>query len=164
MTRTFQQVRLFLQMPVLDNLLVVLTERGVFSALFEQHKEFHRQQAEDILKTVDLWEKRDESVENLSYGQRKLLEIGRAMAMDANIIFLDEPFAGLFPEMVDTVSTVVRKLREQGKTVVLIEHDMEIIKDLCDEVIVLDAGGKLTTGTPDTVLAKQEVKDAYLGT
>lgn len=83
-TRTFQEVRLFEQMPVLDNTLVVLTERNVFGALFEMHSEYHTQKAQKVLEKVGLWEKRHALAINLSYGQRKLLEIARAIAMDAH--------------------------------------------------------------------------------
>lgn len=163
LTRTFQQVRVFEQMSVLDNILVVLTERGVFDSLVETHKQYHRNQAKEVLQTVDLWEKRSDSAENLSYGQRKLLEIGRAMAMDTNTIFFDEPFAGLFPEIQKVVAGVLEDLQKQGKTVLLIEHDMSVIRDLCAEVIVLDAGGLLARGEPKEVLKQEEVKEAYLG-
>ena len=162
-TRTFQQVRLFEQMSVLDNVLVVLTERSVFTSLFERHSAFHLKQAEAVLEQVELSQKKNENAENLSFGQRKLLEIARALAMDSDIIFLDEPFAGLFPKMRETVSAIVRKLRDQGKTVILVEHDMEIIKDLSDHLIVLDAGELLAEGKSHEVLARKEVIEAYLG-
>lgn len=168
-TRTFQDVRLFEQMPVIDNILVVLTKRNVASSLFEKHKKFHLDRAEEVLKKVNLWEKRDELAVNLSYGQRKLLEIGRTLAMsegfgkNSNIFFLDEPFAGLFPEMRKIVIGVIEHLKQQGKTVVLVEHNIDIIRELCDHVIVLDNGKLLAEGTPDEVLAKKEVMDAYLG-
>ena len=89
-TRTFQDVHLFNQMTVLDNLLVVLTERNVFSALFEKHKEYHLKKAEDILRRVGLWEKKKELAANLSYGQRKSLEIGRTMVTNADVFLFDD--------------------------------------------------------------------------
>ncbi|MBI2617910.1 ABC transporter ATP-binding protein [Candidatus Kaiserbacteria bacterium] len=163
MTRTFQQVRLFQQMSVLDNVLVVLTERGVFLSLFEYHTNFHLRQAKVVLEQVGLWDKRNENAENLSYGQRKLLEIARALAMGSDTMLLDEPFAGLFPSMKKTVAGIVQKLRSEGKTVVLIEHDMEIIKHLSDHLIVLDAGKLLAEGKSHEVLSRKEVIEAYLG-
>src|SRR3989338_1930242 len=105
-TRTFQSVRLFGQISVLDNILLVLTKRDIGSALFERHSNQHLKAAEDVLKKVGLWEKRDEPAEILSYGQRKLLEIARAVSIPAKIYFFDEPFAGLFVEMVKTVSAI----------------------------------------------------------
>jgi len=162
-TRTFQQVRVFEQMTVLDNILVVLTERDIFSSLFEQHTELHLAQAKQILQRVDLWKKKDEQAENLSYGQRKLLEIARALSMQSEIVLFDEPFAGLFPKMREIVSDAIHQLRDTGKTVLLIEHEMETITELCDHLIVLDAGELLAQGKPTKVLQMQKVKEAYLG-
>jgi len=162
-TRTFQNIRLFEQMTVLDNLLVVLTKRPVLSSLFERDGKDREARSKELLERVGIWEKRHELAKNLSYGQRKLMEISRALAMDPEIILLDEPFAGLFPEMVKLVKSIVMELRERGKTVMLIEHDMQIIRDLCDYVFVLDAGKLLAEGEPDEVLQKREVIEAYLG-
>ena len=168
-TRTFQDVRLFEQMPVLDNILVVLTERSVWKSLFEKHSAFHLEKAEEVLKKVGLWEKRHELAKNLSYGQRKLLEIARVLAMihsgvgDINIIFLDEPFAGLFPEMIKIVTGVMKELREQGKAVILVEHNMDLIRELSDHIYVLDSGELLAEGKPVEVLARKDVVEAYLG-
>jgi len=162
-TRTFQDVHLFNQMTVLDNLLVVLTERNVFSALFEKHKEYHLKKAEDILRRVGLWEKKKELAANLSYGQRKLLEIGRTMVTNADVFLFDEPFAGLFPEMVKIVSTIIQELKKEDKTIILIEHDMNLIRELSDYVFVMDGGKLLAEGKPEEVLAKREVVEAYLG-
>ncbi|MCX6716981.1 MAG: hypothetical protein NTV72_03585 [Candidatus Taylorbacteria bacterium] len=118
---------------------------------------------------MNLWEKRDELAVNLSYGQRKLLEIGRVMAMlngsgeEGEIFFFDEPFAGMFPEMIKIVSGVIKELRDKGKTVILIEHNMELIRELCDHLIVLDSGKLLAEGKPSAVLAMPAVMEAYLG-
>ena len=162
-TRTFQDVRLFEQMTVLDNILVVLTERNVWSALFEKHTHFHLTRAEEVLTRVGLWEKRNEMAKGLSYGQRKLLEIARVLAMNAQIYLFDEPFAGLFPEMVKIVVGILKELRDQGKTVVLIEHNMALIRELSDTVIVMDAGKLLAQGKPEEVLSRRDVIEAYLG-
>lgn len=169
MTRTFQDVRLFEQITVLDNILVVLTERNVAGALLEKHKKFHLEKAEEVLKRVDLLEKRNELAHNLSYGQRKLLEIARVLAMihsptgGSEIFFFDEPFAGLFPEMVKIVTSVIKELRDKGKTIVLVEHNMDLIRELSDHVIVLDAGKLLAEGRPEEVLSRKDVIEAYLG-
>lgn len=162
-TRTFQDVRLFEQMTVLDNLLVVLTEREVFPALFERHKALHQKEAERCLRRVGLWEKRKYLASSCSYGQRKLLEIARALAMNPSVIFFDEPYAGLFPEMVSSVVGIMKELREHGVTQILIEHNMDIIRKLSDRVIVMDAGAVLAEGKPDDVLARKDVMEAYLG-
>jgi ABC-type branched-subunit amino acid transport system ATPase component len=168
-TRTFQNVRLFEQMLVLDNILVVLTKRNVFSSLFETHKKFHLGKAQEVLEKVGLWEKRNELAKNLSYGQRKLLEIGRVLAMqdgggaESNIFFFDEPFAGLFPEMIKIVTSVIKELRDKGKTVILVEHNMDLIRELSDHIFVLDAGKLLAKGKPAEVLVRRDVVEAYLG-
>lgn len=168
-TRTFQDVRLFEQMTVLDNILVTLTERNIGEALFEKHKAFHLEKVEEVLSRVGLWEKRNELASGLSYGQRKLLEIARVLAMthsptgEAEIFFFDEPFAGLFPEMVKIVTSVIKELRDKGKTIILVEHNMDIIRDLSDYIFVLDAGKLLAEGKPTEVLAKKDVIEAYLG-
>ncbi|AKM83896.1 TPA: ABC transporter ATP-binding protein [Candidatus Campbellbacteria bacterium] len=162
-TRTFQDVRLFEQMTVLDNILVVLTERNIVSALFERHKKIHHEKAKEVLERVGLWEKKNELAINLSYGQRKLLEIARALAMNSEIYFFDEPFAGLFPEMVKLVSGIIKELRTHGKTVVLIEHDMGLIRELCDYVFVMESGKLLAEGEPEKVLKNKDVIEAYLG-
>ncbi len=169
MTRTFQDVKLFEQMPVLDNILVVLTERSIWKSLFEKHGAFHLEKAEEVLKKVGLWEKRNELAKNLSYGQRKLLEIARVLAMihsgvgDINIIFLDEPFAGLFPEMIKIVTAVMKELRAEGKAVILVEHNMDLIRELSDHIYVLDSGELLAEGAPAEVLSRRDVVEAYLG-
>jgi ABC-type branched-subunit amino acid transport system ATPase component len=162
-TRTFQDVKLFEQMSVLDNVLVVLTERNVWSALFEKHKAYHLERAKEVLDRVGLWEKKDELAINLSYGQRKLLEVARVLAMEAKVYLFDEPFAGLFPEMIKVVTGVLKELRDQGKTVILVEHNMELIRELSDHCIVMDGGILLAEGKPEEVLSRKDVIEAYLG-
>lgn len=168
-TRTFQDIRLFEQMPVLDNVLVVTTSRGVIGSLFERHRKYHLDIAEKVLKQVGLWEKRDSLAHDLSYGQRKLLEIARVLALNEDgqgtihTVLFDEPFAGLFPEMVKIVSDTLRLLRTEGKTVVLIEHNMDIIRELSDTIVVLDSGKVIASGQPEVVLALPNVIEAYLG-
>lgn len=162
-TRTFQNVRLFEQMTVLDNILVVITERNVFSSLFEKHIEYHHKIAEEVLQKIGLWEKKNQLAVNLSYGQRKLLEIARTIAMKAEIYLFDEPFAGLFPEMRKIVSSIIRELKQENKTIILVEHDMALIRELCDYIFVMDEGKLLAEGKPEQVLGKREVIEAYLG-
>jgi len=162
-TRTFQDVRIFEQMTVLDNILVVLTERQVLKALFERHKDYYLKHAEEVLRKVDLWDKKTQLAATLSYGQRKLLEIGRALAMKAEIYFFDEPFAGLFPEMVKIISNIMKELKRSNKSIILIEHNIGLIRQLSDYVFVMDEGEILAEGVPEEVLRKKEVIEAYLG-
>ncbi len=162
-TRTFQNARVFEQMTVLDNLLVVVTERNVWGALFERHRKYHLSQVESALERIGLSEKQMALARTLSYGQRKLLEIGRALLTDARVYLFDEPFAGLFPEMSKRIVLIIHQLKAEGKTVILIEHNMELVRELCDSVIVMDSGRMLAEGAPETVLKKREVMEAYLG-
>ena len=122
----------------------------------------------EVLKKMRLWEKRNDLAINLSYGQRKLLEIARALATslstgEDDVFLFDEPFAGLFPEMKKIVLDLVRELRQAGKTILLIEHDMGLIREITDYIFVLDSGRLLAEGEPEEVLKKREVIDAYLG-
>ena len=163
LTRTFQEVRLFDQITVWDNIMVVLTERRLFPSLFERTRPSIRQKAQSILEQVGMWEKRDSLAQELSYGQRKLLEIGRALAMNVQTYLLDEPFAGLFPQMLERVKDIMKQMREDGRTIVFVSHNMEIVRELSDRIIVLDSGALLAAGDVEPVLNSEEVIEAYLG-
>ncbi len=162
-TRTFQEVRLFDQISVLDNILVVLTERKVLPSLFQRTKSEHREQAQYILESVGMWEKRDSLAMDLSYGQRKLLEIGRALAMNVKIYLFDEPFAGLFPQMLERVKDIMKQMRADGHTIIFVSHNMDIVREMSDHIIVLDSGKQLLAGEVEDILTRQEVIEAYLG-
>ena len=162
-TRTFQQSRLVNQLSVLDNILIILTEKKAWRSLFKRWTQKHVAEAEDILKMVGLYDSRNKNAEDLSYGQRKLLEVGRALATKANIFFFDEPFAGMFQKRVEEIEQILLNLKEENKIVILIEHDMDIIKKIVDYCYVLDNGKLLAKGIPDEVLQKKEVVEAYLG-
>ena len=99
----------------------------------------------------------------VAYGQRKLLEIPRALATKSQIFFFDEPFAGLFSEMVDVISNIILELKQKGKTIILIEHNINSIRKLCDHVIALDSGKLLIEGLPAEVLENKKVVEVYLG-
>ena len=163
LTRTFQEVRLFDQITVWDNIMVVLTERRLFPALFERAKPSNRRKAQSILEQVGMWEKRDSLANELSYGQRKLLEIGRAMAMNVQTYLFDEPFAGLFPQMLEQVKAILKQMRADGYTIVFVSHNMDIVRELSDRIIVLDSGALLAAGDVEEVLSSAEVIEAYLG-
>ena len=163
LTRTFQDVRLFEQISVLDNLYVVMTERSSFLSLFQRARKEHKERAERILHVVGLWEKRNDLAEELSYGQRKLLEVGRLMAMNAQIYLFDEPFAGLALHMIEVVKDVIRELQEDGRTIIFVSHNMGIVRELSDYLIVMDSGRLLARGRPDYVLNDPAVIEAYLG-
>ena len=162
-TRTFQEVRLFDQITVWDNIMVVLTQRSLFPAILERTKRSHTERAREILETVGMWEKRRSLAMDLSYGQRKLLEIGRAMAINVSIYLFDEPYAGLFPQMVERVKVIMKQMRDRGCTLIFISHNMSIVREISDYVIVMDSGQLLTEGEVSEALGRQEVIDAYLG-
>ena len=163
-TRSFQEVRLFDQVSVWDNIMVVLTQRRLFPSMFERTKSEYRDRTEEILKAVGMWEKRDSLAMDLSYGQRKLMEIGRAMAMEVDIFLFDEPFAGLFPQMLERVKAIMKGMRESGHSMIFISHNMDIVREMADHIIVLDGGKLLTKGEVNDVLNREEVISAYLGT
>ena len=162
-TRTFQEVRLFDQISVWDNIMVVLTKRGMFAALFERVQPSYRRRARQILEDVGMWEKREALASDLSYGQRKLLEIGRAMAMNVRTYLFDEPFAGLFPQMLQRVKELMKTMRDEGHAIIFVSHNMEIVRELSDYIIVMDSGTLLAEGEVDDVLSRPEVIEAYLG-
>ena len=162
-TRTFQEVRLFDQITVWDNIMVVLTQRSLFPAMLERTKRSHTERAREILETVGMWEKRRSLAMDLSYGQRKLLEIGRAMAINVSIYLFDEPYAGLFPQMVERVKVIMKQMRDNGGTLIFISHNMAIVREISDYIIVMDSGQLLTEGEVSEALGQQEVIDAYLG-
>ncbi len=163
LTRTFQEVRLFDQITVWDNIMVVLTNRSLFPAMIERTKSTHREKAQEILENVGMWEKRRSLAQDLSYGQRKLLEIGRALALDVNTYLFDEPFAGLFPQMLERVKDIMKRMREEGRTIIFISHNMDIVREMSDYIIVLEGGRLLTEGEVEEALGRQEVIEAYLG-
>lgn len=161
--RTFQDGRLIEQLSVEDNLLLPVAETNEWRALFDLGNKKYKKRLDEVLKIVCLEEHRQKNAEDLSYGLRKLLEIGRVLMQDADIFFFDEPFTGLFPEVVEQVCAIMEDLKKQGKTLVIIEHNMGLIEKLCDYTIVLDYGKLLAQGTPQEVLENKKVQEAYLG-
>ncbi|HKC04556.1 MAG TPA: ATP-binding cassette domain-containing protein [Patescibacteria group bacterium] len=162
-SRTYQDTRVFDQMSVLENVLIVLNKRNFLKSLFEIKNTFSSNKAEEALRRVSLWGKRNTLAGELSYGQRKLLELARVLAMNTKICIFDEPFAGLFPETRSKVSELISDLKANGKTVILIEHDMDQIVKLADYVLVMNAGRLIVKGAPSNTLSRNDVLDIYLG-
>ena len=133
------------------------------SLIIEINIKDYKLRMNNVLQATSLIAHRHKRAEELSYGLRKLLEIGRLLMQDADIYFFDEPFTGLFPEVVEQVCDIIAGLQQQGKTIVIIEHNMGLIKRLCDNIIVLDHGTLLAEGKPDDVLQNKAVREAYLG-
>lgn len=159
--RTFQDSRLISQLSVVDNLLLAISENRLVPALFDTRTE--QKKVKHILEKIGLTHAGNKKAGELSYGQQKLLEMGRSLIQEADIYFFDEPFTGLFPEIVEQILGLLQELKQQGKTLVVIEHNMGLIKRLCDYTIVLDQGKLLAEGTPAEVLQKKSVQEAYLG-
>jgi ABC-type branched-subunit amino acid transport system ATPase component len=171
-TRTFQVSRELRIMTVLENMLLAFKgQKGenVIRAVLKpasvlgQEKENLRWSVE-ILKTLNLYGLRNESVAILSGGQRKMLELGQALATGPELLLMDEPTAGATFTETGTVVNFIKRLRDdQGLTFLIVEHKMEVIMNICDRIIVVNYGRKLMEGTPGEVRANKEVREAYLG-
>jgi ABC-type branched-subunit amino acid transport system ATPase component len=167
--RTFQDLRLILKVPVLENVMLARpNQRGetLAGALFRvgvaNEEKQNRDEAIHLLRFVGLEEKAIDLAGELSYGQQKLLTVACCLATEARILFLDEPVAGVHPDMADKILDLMRKLREDGKLIVFIEHDISAVRDVADHVIVMDHGKVRDQGPPREVLAKPEIMEAYL--
>ena len=122
-----------------------------------------RQRANQVLASLDLEHVADDLAETLSGGQRRLLEFGRVTMRDRRVILLDEVTAGVNPRLRDIILGALRDLREQGKTFMVIEHDMELVRTVCERIMVMDAGGIVAEGTFDEIARNKLVVEAYLG-
>ena len=151
--RTFQIIRVFPELTALENLLVVTTSD------FKPA----RKRAEELLRFVKLEALADEYAGNLSYGQQKLLEFIRVLMSDPHLILLDEPAAGVNRTLLNELLDAVKALRDRGKTIFLVEHDMKVVMGLCETVFVLDHGEKLAEGPPGVIQADERVIEAYFG-
>jgi branched-chain amino acid transport system ATP-binding protein len=171
MVRTFQNIELFGKMTVLENVMVGLHSRsssGLFACSFKmpwaiREEQRIRDEAHQWLQFVGIDDLAQLEANNLPFGRGRLLEIARAMACNPRMILMDEPAAGLNSQETLGLAELIRRIRDRGITVVLVEHDMELVMDICDRIVVLNLGQKLTEGTPREIQDNPEVIAAYLG-
>jgi branched-chain amino acid transport system ATP-binding protein len=171
MVRTFQNIELFGQMTVLENVMVGLhskSKSGLFACSFKapwaiKEERRIREEAHEWLRFVGIEQLAEVQASNLPFGKGRMLEIARAMACKPRMILMDEPAAGLNSQETVGLAELIRKIRDLGVTVVLVEHDMELVMDICDRIVVLNLGQKLAEGTPREIQDNHEVIAAYLG-
>ena len=151
--RTFQMIRVFPELTALENLLVVTTDARASAEA----------RARELLGFVKLERLAGEYAGNLSYGQQKLVEFVRMLMRDPSLVLLDEPAAGVNRTLLNELLDAVRRLRDAGKTVLLVEHDMKVVMGLCETVFVLDHGEKIAEGPPGAIQTDERVIEAYFG-
>lgn len=169
-SRTFQDLRLIRQMTVMDNILLSFHNQPgeLLHNVFFNYKKTrvieseNRQKAEKLLDYAGISEKAGELADNLSYGQQKLLSLICCLTSEAKLLLLDEPIAGINPQMIEKILAIITDLHKNGKTIILIEHNMDAIFQVCQRVIFMDAGKKVSEGTPEEVRNDPQVIEAYL--
>jgi branched-chain amino acid transport system ATP-binding protein len=171
LVRTFQNVELFGQMTVLENVMVGLhtkSKSGIFSCAFKlpgqiKEERYIKKKSLQWLEFTGMADLAGIKAGNLPFGKGRLLEITRALAVEPRIILMDEPAAGLNSHETSELANLIRRIRKSGITVVLVEHDMELVMDICESIIVLNLGKKLVEGTPREIQENPAVVSAYLG-
>ena len=170
MIRTFQLTKALSKMTVLENMRLGATgQKGerlvssIFGFLWGAQEKAITTRADDLLKRFNMHEKREDFAGSLSGGQRKLLEMARALMTDPEMVMLDEPMAGVNPALTQSLLEHIKDLREQGMTVLFVEHDMDMVRDISDWVIVMAQGKVIAEGPPEEVMRDEAVIIAYLG-
>jgi neutral amino acid transport system ATP-binding protein len=170
MVRTFQLTKALSKLTVLENMrLGAQSQKGetfwraLVPSLWRGQEDEITERAEELLARFKLDAKREDFAGSLSGGQRKLLEMARALMVRPELVMLDEPMAGVNPALTQSLLGHVKDLREQGMTVLFVEHDMDMVRDISDWVIVMAQGNVIAEGPPDTIMSDSRVIDAYLG-
>lgn len=171
MVRTFQLTKSLTKLSVIENMRLGATDQkgekwwnGLFAALWKGQEEEITERANELLTRFKMDHMRDEYAGSLSGGQRKLLEMARALMTNPTLVMLDEPMAGVNPALKQSLNQHIRGLRDDGMTVLFVEHDMDMVHDISDWVIVMAEGRIIAEGTPDDISSNTAVIDAYLGT
>jgi branched-chain amino acid transport system ATP-binding protein len=170
-SRTFQNIRLFASLTAVENVRIGLTSRVKYSVLAalsgspgcRRVEDRLENRAREILSLVGLENRGDTNSANLTYGQQRRLELARALALDPKLLLLDEPSAGMPPMETSELMETIRGFRDQGITILLVEHDMKMVMGISDQVVVLDNGIKIAEGAPEEIKADPAVIKAYLG-
>lgn len=168
--RTFQQLRLITKLNVLDNIMLSFQNQHgerlrtifFFPGRIKKQEKINYEQSRQLLKFMGIEEKANSLVEDLSYGQQKMVSLACCLASGAEVLLLDEPVAGINPETIEKILDIIKKLPEEGKTVVLIEHNIDAVMQVCDRVVFLDEGKKVIEGGPESVRNDPAVLEAYL--
>ncbi|WP_262380335.1 ABC transporter ATP-binding protein [Nonomuraea sp. PA05] len=170
MVRTFQLTKALSRLTVMENMRLGAQQqkgenfwRALFPGIWRGQEQEITERAEDLLVRFKLDAKRDDFAGSLSGGQRKLLEMARALMVNPELVMLDEPMAGVNPALTQSLLGHVKDLREQGMTVLFVEHDMDMVRDISDWVIVMAQGAVIAEGPPSTIMSDERVIDAYLG-
>jgi len=162
-SRTFQISRELSDMTVLENVVVQSPAKGLVGLLKQSILGEERERGMDLLEFVGIADLADEPAAKLSYGQKKLMDLAAGMMMHPRLFLLDEPAGGINPTLLDVIIDRVERMREQGVTFLIIEHNMDMVMNVCDPVIVMAYGKVLSEGPPDVIQRDEDVLEAYLG-
>jgi ABC-type branched-subunit amino acid transport system ATPase component len=170
MARTFQDLRLIKSLPAIENILLARPQQSgehFLPAVMRRKKMLHeearnRQKALELLDFVGLTDKQNNLAGALSYGQQKLLTLACCLAMEADLLLLDEPVSGVHPDMIAKMLSLITQLAAAGKTILFIEHNIEAVMQVADHVMVMDAGRKIAEGPPQMIKDNPEILEAYL--
>ncbi len=167
LSRTFQAIRVFPELTALENIVVAFKGHPsklyqAFVPLKKKNRDLEKR-AMEYMETVGIADKAHLRAGDLSYGQQKLLEIARCMATDADIFLLDEPAAGVNPTLLNTIKQLILKLHQQGKTLLIVEHNMPFLMSIAHKIIVMNFGKELAIGSPEEIQNNPRVLEAYLG-